>query len=193
MKRREPVTHFDGSAVAPAGDQKDALPASPAERIDFLMESIAFTESTIRAYDAKSQIALAAFVLSMNALWPIMKATCNNVTSRPIAIVLLPAFVGTILCYGFVLWPILPLQNLAANVRAKGFFVIFDPISAGSAYVKHVKQRKGSLVESELISEALKLAFIRARKGRCLKYALLATGVFYMIFLAAFLALRQCV
>ena len=175
-----------------AAVQQEALAASLAERIDFLKESITFTESTIRAYDTKSQIALAAFVLSMNAMWPIMKATCNNVTSRPIVIVLLLAFAGTISSYCFVLWPILPLQNLAENVRAKGLFVIFDPISAGSTSVKRGKQLSGSSIEPELIAEALKLASIRARKGRCLKYALLATGAFYMVFFAIFLVLRQC-
>lgn len=58
--------------------------ASPQERIDFLKHSIAFTESTIRAYDTKSQIALAAFVLSMNPLWSIMNATCTYVALQPI-------------------------------------------------------------------------------------------------------------
>jgi hypothetical protein len=53
--------------AAPAVDRDEAPPAaSPEERIDFLKQSIEFTEGSIRAYDTKSQIALAAFVLSMS-------------------------------------------------------------------------------------------------------------------------------
>jgi len=39
------------------------------ERIQFLTHAIAFAETNIRAYDTKSQIALAAFVFSMTPLW----------------------------------------------------------------------------------------------------------------------------
>ena len=53
-------------------DQNVELVTSAEERIDFLKQSFAFNESTIRAYDTKSQIALAAFVLSMNPLWSIL-------------------------------------------------------------------------------------------------------------------------
>jgi hypothetical protein len=114
----------------PSVDHEDALSvASPQERIDFLKHSIAFTESTIRAYDTKSQIALAAFVLSMNPLWSIVNATCTNVALQPIVAVLLGGFICTILSYCFVLWPIRPLQNLMKNGRAKGLFYIHDPVT----------------------------------------------------------------
>jgi hypothetical protein len=40
--------------AAPAAGHEDAPPvASAEERIDFLQQSIAFTESTIRTYDTK--------------------------------------------------------------------------------------------------------------------------------------------
>src|SRR6516162_5402524 len=113
--------------AASAGDHGDTDPvASPEQRIDFLQQSIAFTESAIRAYDTKSQIALAAFVFSMNPLWSILTATCSNIAARPIVAVLLGGLIGTILTYGFVLWPIRPLQDLTRHVRAKGLFYILD-------------------------------------------------------------------
>jgi hypothetical protein len=177
-------------AAGPAADHEEAPPvASAEERIDFLQQSIAFTESTIRTYDTKSQIALAAFVLSMNPLWSMLNATCSNVAARPIVAVLLAGFIGTILSYCFVLWPIRPLQDLIKNVRAKGLFYIHDPVAAGSSYAAQLKELS---VEPELTAETLKLAFIRAKKGRRFKYALWATGAFYIFVFAAFLVLRRC-
>jgi hypothetical protein len=175
--------------AAPSADQPDAPLASPAERIDFLKESIAFTEATIRAYDTKSQIALAAFVLSMNPLWNMLTAACANVAARPMAIALLAAFVATILSYGFVLWPIQALESVVKNVKTKGLFFIIDPISASSTYTSRLKELS---VEPELAAEALKIAFIRTRKTRRFKHALWATGAFYALVLATFLVLRRC-
>jgi hypothetical protein len=177
-------------ASAPSANHEDALVlATPEERIEFLKHSIAFTESTIRAYDTKSQIALAAFVLSMNPLWSILNATCSNVASRPIVVGLVGGLVCTILSYGFVLWPIRPLQDLVKNARAKGLFYILDPVALGSTYSA---QLQGLSIEPEFTAEALKLSFIRARKGRRIKYALWATGAFYIFVFASFLVLRQC-
>ena len=171
-------------------DYDEASPAaSPEERIEFLKQSIAVTESTIRSYDTKSQIALAAFVLSMNPLWSILNATCNNVASRPIVAVLLCGFICTILSYCFVLWPIRPLQDLVKKARAKGLFYINDPVAVGSSYAVELRELS---VEPELIAEVLKLAFIRAKKGRRFKYALWATAAFYLFVFASFLILRQC-
>jgi hypothetical protein len=173
-------------AVYPEGDPSAA---SPTERIDFLKESILFTEATIRAHDTKSQIALAAFILSMNPLWSILNATCANVASRPITAALLGAFICTIMSYCFVLWPIAPLQNLIKNGRAKGLFYILDPVAASGTYSA---QLKDLLVEPELTAEALKLSFIRAKKGRRLKRALWTTGGFYTFVFGSFLLLRTC-
>src|SRR5260370_6692523 len=99
--------------AARAVEDEHAPPvASRAERTEFLNNSIVFAESNIRAFDTKSQIALAAFVFSMSPLWSILNATCPSVAWRPIAAVLVGAFICTIMLYGFVLWPIPPLQNL---------------------------------------------------------------------------------
>jgi hypothetical protein len=167
----------------------DAPLATSEERIDFLRHAITFTESTIRAYDTKSQIGIAAFVVSMNPLWSILSSTCSNVAHRPIVAVLLCAFIATIMVYCFVLWPIRPLQDLVKNVRTKGLFYLHDPKTVSSTYVAKLKELS---VEPELTAEVLKLSFIRARKGRRLKYALWATGAFYAFVFVTFLMLRQC-
>jgi hypothetical protein len=178
------------SIVAHAAGHQDAAPvASAAERIDFLKHSIEFTEGAIRAYDTKSQIAMAAFVLSMSPLWSILSATCPNVASRPIVAVLLGAFICTIMSYGAVLWPIRPLQELLEKARAKGLFFIHDPIPVADTYAERLKDLS---VEPELTAETLKLSFIRASKGRRFRYALWATAAFYAFVFATFLVLRRC-
>jgi hypothetical protein len=162
---------------------------SIAERVDFLKHSIEFTEGSIRAYDTKSQIALAAFVLSMNPLWSMLSATCPNAATRPIVAVLLGAFICTIMTYGSVLWPIRPLQDLIEKARAKGLFYIHDPVSVAATYAERLKDVS---VEIELTAETLKLSFIRARKGRRFRFALWTTAAFYAFVFATFLVLRRC-
>jgi hypothetical protein len=171
-------------------DQLEVPPvASPEERVDFLKHSMEFAEGSIRAYDTKSQIAMAAFVLSMSPLWSILNATCPNVASRPIVAVLLGAFIVTIMFYCIVLWPIRPLQDLIEKARAKGLFYIPDPVPVAGTYAEQLKDLS---VEPELTAEVLKLSFIRASKGRRFRYALWATGAFYAFVFVAFLVLRRC-
>jgi hypothetical protein len=177
------------SVVAPIGLDDEPPFATPEERLEFLKHSIAFTESNIRAYDTKSQIAMAAFVVSMNPLWSILSSTCADVASRPVVAVLLCAFIATIMVYCFVLWPIKPLQDLVRNIRTKGLFYINDPQTASSTFVAKLQELS---VEPELTAEVLKLSFIRARKGRRLKYALWATGAFYSFVFVTFLMVRRC-
>src|ERR1700730_17796501 len=97
--------------VAAGAVEPEHVPAAASrrERIEFLNNSIVFAESNIRAFDTKSQIALAAFVFSMTTLWSILNGACNGVAGRPTATLLLAAFICTIMLYGFVLWPIRPL------------------------------------------------------------------------------------
>jgi hypothetical protein len=78
---------------------------------------------------------------------------------------------------------------LTKNVRAKGLFYILDAVAASSTYAE---QLKDLALEPELTAESLKLSFIRARKGRRFKYALWATGAFYIFVFATFLVLREC-
>jgi hypothetical protein len=178
-----------GPAAAPPGLDDEPPLATPEERLEFLKHSITFTESTIRAYDTKSQIGIAAFVVSMNPLWSILSSTCADVASRPIVAVLLCAFIATIMVYCYVLWPIKPLDDLVRNVRAKGLFYLHDPKTASSTFVSKLQELS---VEPELTAEVLKLSFIRARKGRRLKYALWATGAFYTFVFVVFLTVRHC-
>jgi hypothetical protein len=179
----EPVA---ARAVEP---EHDPVETSRRERIEFLNNSIVFAESNIRAFDTKSQIALAAFVFSMSPLWSILSSTCGNVTSRPIVTVLLCAFLATIMTYGFVLWPIAPLRNLVKNKRAKGLFFIVDPMAVSATYTEQLREIS---LEAELTAEVLKLSYIRASKGRRFRYALWANAAFYALVFVAFLVLRQC-
>jgi len=170
-------------------DRQEAAPTSPAERMEFLNNSIVFAESNIRAFDTKSQIALAAFVFSMSPLWSILNSTCPSVAGRPIVAVLLAAFICTIMLYGFVLWPIRPLQNLVKNKRVKGLFFLADPMKVSATYADELKNIS---LEDELTGEVLKLSFIRASKGRRFRYALWSTAAFYLLVFVSFLVLQRC-
>jgi hypothetical protein len=175
--------------TAPAESERATTTASRRERIEFLNNSIIFAEANIRAFDTKSQIALAAYVFSMTPLWSIMNATCGNVAARPIVSVLLCAFLVTIMLYGFVLWPIRPAQDLVKNQRAKGLFFVNDPMAVSATFAEQLQDLS---LEAELTAEVLKLSFIRAGKARRFRYALWATGAFYALVFVAFLMLRQC-
>src|SRR5436190_13478156 len=79
---------------------------SKEERIDFLKQAIAFSEWSIRSFDTKAQISIAAFVLSMNPLWSILTSAHSRAgTSLPLA-VLLVIFVTTVVLFGLVIWPV---------------------------------------------------------------------------------------
>jgi hypothetical protein len=175
--------------LAADDEEERARAASSAERTDFLNNSIVFAESNIRAFDTKSQIALAAFVFSMSPLWSILNATCPNAASRPIIAVLLAAFIWTIMLYGYVLWPIRPRQNLVKNKRVKGLFFLADPMAVSATYAEELKKIS---LEAELTGEVLKLSFIRASKGRRFRYALWATAGFYILVFVSFLVLQRC-
>ena len=59
----EPAARIpDEPAAHVVEEAREAAASSREERIQFLTHAIAFAESNIRAYDTKSQIALAAFV-----------------------------------------------------------------------------------------------------------------------------------
>src|SRR5262245_45536807 len=92
---------------APA-DDSDA--PSKEERLDFLKQAIAFTEWTIRSFDTKAQISIAAFVLAMNPLWSMLTAACPRAGSSLVVVVLLALFVATVLLFGFVIWPVTLVQ-----------------------------------------------------------------------------------
>ena len=109
---------------APDGGEQPAVSSDAPtkdERLDFLRQAIAFTEWTIRSFDTKAQISIAAFVLSMNPLWSILAAACPRAASSLIVAVLLVLFVATVLLFGFVIWPVTLTQSkLTGGWQTKG-------------------------------------------------------------------------
>ncbi|HEY7247740.1 MAG TPA: hypothetical protein VH678_28050 [Xanthobacteraceae bacterium] len=171
--------------------ESEAAPVAPSnrERLEFLNNAIIFAEANIRAFDTKSQIALAAFVFSMTPLWSILNSACNGLAGHPATALLVAAFICTIMLYGFVLWPIRPLSGLVKNKRVHGLFFVVDPMAMSSTYAEKLQDAS---FEAELTGEVLKLAYIRARKARRFRHALWATGGFYLLVLVAFVLLQRC-
>lgn len=177
-----------GDATSPAAEL-DA--PSKEERLDFLKQAIAFTEWTIRSFDTKAQISIAAFVLAMNPLWSMLTSACPRAGSSLAVIVLLGLFVATVLLFGYVIWPVTLTQaRLTGGWQTKGLFYVGDPNQLTASL--YAERLRGVMIEEELAAETLKLAYIREMKSRRFKNALKSVVVFYAWVVVAFLLLRNC-
>src|SRR5436190_3801074 len=180
---------------APTDGEQPATRTSEAptkeERLDFLRQAIAFTEWTIRSFDTKAQISIAAFVLSMNPLWSILTAACPRAAASLIVAVLLVLFVATVLLFGYVIWPVTLTQSkLTGGWQTKGLFYVGDPNQLTASL--YTDRHTDLTIEAELAAETLKLAYIREIKSRRFKHALKLVFVFYVWAVVAFLQLRNC-
>src|SRR5262247_2465293 len=179
--------------VAPKDEHPVLSPDAPSkeERLEFLKQAIAFTEWTIRSFDTKAQISIAAFVLSINPLWSILTSACPHTASSPLAAILLVLLVITILLFGYVIWPVaLTESRLTGGWQSKGLFYVGDPSQlTTSLYTERLKDLP---IEAELAAETLKLAYIREIKSARFKNALKSVVVFYAWAILCFLLLRGC-
>jgi hypothetical protein len=176
------------------GDQQPAVGPDATreeERLDFLKQAIAFTEWTIRSFDTKAQISIAAFVLSITPLWSILTSACPRAASSPLAAILLLLLVITILLLGYVIWPVALTQSrLTGGWQSKGLFYVGDPSQlTTSLYTERLKE---VTIEAELAAETLKLAYIREIKSSRFKNGLKSVVVFYAWAVLCFLLLRGC-
>ena len=180
----QPAPNDGTPAVGPDATSKE-------ERLDFLKQAIAFTEWTIRSFDTKAQISIAAFVLSMSPLWSIITTTCPRAPSGVLAVILLVLFVVTILLLGYVIWPVaLKQSRLTGGWQTKGLFFVGDPNRLTASL--YINQLKDLTIEAELAAETLKLAYIREIKSSRFKNALKSAVVFYAWAVLCFLLLRNC-
>jgi hypothetical protein len=161
------------------------------ERLDFLKQAIAFTEWTIRSFDTKAQISIAAFVLSINPLWSILSSACpQSASSIPVA-VLLVLLLTSVLMFGYVIWPVkLTRPQLTGGWQNSGLFYVADPEHLTASM--YSDRLNGLAIEAELAAETLKLAYIRDIKSRRFKNALLSVAIFYAWVLACFVLARNC-
>lgn len=172
------------TAASPEGATKQ-------ERVDFLKQVIAFTEGNVRSYDTKAQISLAAFVLSANPLVAIANSGCSAGGGKTVLMVLVPAYLATILSYLWVIWPVAPpVARLTEGLKQQDAFYVHDPMVLGaSGYVERLAKL---VVEPELTAEALKLAHIRRVKAGRFKVALLATLAAYLLIAFAYFFIGRC-
>ena len=187
-----------GETLATQGTDDGKQPAvgpdatSEEERLEFLKQAIAFTEWTIRSFDTKAQISIAAFVLSINPLWSMLTSACPRAASSPLIAILLALLVITILLFGFVIWPVALTQSrLTAGWQSKGLFYVADPNQLTTSL--YTDRLKDLTIETELAAETLKLAYIREIKSSRFKNALKSVVAFYAWAILCFLVLRDCV
>lgn len=185
------TTGLPAAAMATQSAEPAGAP-SKEERLDFLKQAISFTEWTIRSFDTKAQISIAAFVLAMNPLWSMLTATCPRASSSLVVVVLLVLFVATVLLFGYVIWPVtLTPSRATGGWQSKGLFYVADPNRVTASL--YAQQLKSLAIEEELAAETLKLAYIRDIKSRRFKNALKSVVVFYVWVIVTFLLLRSCV
>ena len=165
--------------------------ASRQERVDFLKQAAAFTEASIRSFDVKAQISLAAFVLSGNPLLAIINSACGQPAVRSVLTITFIVILATILSYLWVLWPAGPAPpRLTEGLGAGDLFYIRDPAKvAGRGYSESLK---GLVLEPELTAEVLKLSHIRKIKARRFKAALVITVVAYLAVAVSFFGVGRC-
>ena len=80
-------------------EEKSAEGATKTERIDFLKQMVAVSESHVRSYDTKAQIPLAAFGLSANPVISIINSACSQASARQVLMILVPTYILTILFF----------------------------------------------------------------------------------------------
>lgn len=177
---------MDGMQQKPVSE-----PATKQERIDFLKQMIGFTEGNVRSYDTKAQISLAAFVLSANPLVAITAAGCTGSGGKLVLMVLVPAYLATILTYLWVLWPVAPPSDkLTSGLDVRNIFYIHDPEVLG--HEKFSERLHRLSMEPELMAEALKLAYIRRVKATRFKASLIVTVATYALIVLAFFFVGRC-
>lgn len=178
--------HESGDRTAEISDA-----ANKDERLDFVKQAISFTEWTIRSFDTKAQISIAAFVLSMNPVWAMLTSTCPRAASSPLVAVLFFLLVITILMFGYVVWPVALTQSrLIGGWQTKDLFYVPDTSKlTAKVYTERLKELS---VETELAAETLKLAYIREIKSWRFKNAMKSVIVFYAWAVLCFILLRNC-
>ena len=161
------------------------------ERVDFLKQVIVFSDWNIRSLDAKPQISIVAFVLSLSPLWTILTAACSRAASSWSIALLMVMLLTTVLLFAFVLWPVAAARPTpSSSWPRKGLFTVGEPnqIATGlqAGRFEHLA------IEADLVVETLNLARIREIKNRRFKHALTSVLVFYVWTMATFLLLRSC-
>ena len=161
------------------------------ERVDFLKQVIVFSDWNIRSLDAKAQISIVAFVLSLSPLWTILTAACSRAASSWSIALLMVLLLTTVLLFAFVLWPVAATRPTpSSSWPRKGLFTVGEPnqIATGlqAGRFDHLA------IEADLVVETLNLARIREIKNRRFKHALTSVLMFYVWVVASFLLLRSC-
>lgn len=165
--------------MMPDIEPKSETEAMRRERVEFLRSAVAFAEAGIRSFDAKAQIALAAFVLSFGPLLSIISDVAGD-SAKPLKAGCGSLYVVAIGCFLHVLWPV--ATPGAAKQHKGAFYPRLDESLDTASYRGRVEAID---IEDEIAHEILVLTRIRSIKGRRFRVAVLTAGVFYAACLAA--------
>ncbi len=152
---------------------------------DMLKFAITSVEATVRAYDIKAQIALAAFAVTLTPLsqhFGEIRIPGNSLmASAPWllgAVVVVLALIGAF-------WPASQVPRGLDYETCEVFFLH----NAGRVTVDEFQKKLGKVdLVKELTAELIKLHRIREAKDRRLRFALFLTGCFYSAFFVSVMA-----
>jgi hypothetical protein len=150
-----------------------------AEKLEFLKQAVSFTEGNIRAFDTKTQISMAAFVISGSPLLNILPYVLPN-NSIPLILQGFGVFFIFILitCI-IVLMPVTPpATEMGEAISAENLFFVRDLTA------KNIKAYSANLDAAEFVNEltceVFKLSYIRMKKNFRFKIAMVSMLVFYI-------------
>src|SRR4051812_33304204 len=165
-------------------------PLTREERLDFLRQTIAFTEWTIRSLDTRAQIGIVAFALSLSPIWTILAAACPRAASSLFVAILLILFATSVVMLALVVLPFGAASPKNAAWPQKGLIYVGNATQITASV--NTDRVRDVTNEAQLVEETLHFARIRETKSRRFKHALMSVFVFYAWAVVTFLLLRNC-
>ncbi len=155
-----------------------------AQRLKVMRGVQAHTESVIRAYDLKAEIAMLSFVLSVEAVAVLGRVEHIRIAFPRLANVLVLLFLASIAGFIYVLLPRFG-QPVSAGHAGRGVLFV-DPIRHATvdAYIKALTETD---LEREAAHQILQLADICATKRRRFLIAIGLVAVFYCLLVTTLL------
>lgn len=156
--------------------------------IEFLLSSINDIQSTIRAIDAKIIAIIVIIILPFTSVELMVKVFCNSIKMYTvIGYIFIPIYiVAWLACLLFAFLCLLSINNptkeIKNNIDVKGFF--YGPILCKSKkpnLKKYIRNFKTINIENELLFEQMKLVYIRDKKIKRQKIALIAALIVLFI------------
>lgn len=148
------------------------------ERLVLLLDALRSAQETVRAFDAKAQIAGAGFIISVTALASLLRDLLPDGARGGVALVVLAAaFIAAVARFGWVLWP--SAFDAKAIGHAVGAYYVTGRTTSDVEAL--VALQDGCDWKRELAFELIAVSNIRDSKQRRFRGAILGALGFYAL------------